>query len=318
MGLEALCVTDVAAEAMTLGHFDVGVWAAGYEQRAGWFIQSKLAPAGVERWYRAEFLENDQSLDGPRNRAVEIGEPFGGAPGHTEHDGHWIEVWNSVIDHHFRTDHAPVDILIDYSSMPRTVYGTALVEACGRSRHKVRSITFVYVPGVHGADIDGARRLVGLRSLIGLEGAPSMVGRDVAVVLGIGYEGTLAEALIDTFEIDKFSCFVGGKGSKSKSLQRSLDANVSVTRLAERVLATPIRSVAQTMSVIQKLCSWYAGRKTTMLVPIGPKSHVLSAMLVALESREVGFRWPRTLRTRPTQVGVGSKPKLCVTRVEFK
>lgn len=52
-----------------------------------------------------------------------------------------------------------------------------------------------------------------------------------------------------------------------------------------------------------------------MLVPLGPKPHVLAGILAAAVNPEIGFRWVTTSWERPVQVEVAKNQVPCVTSI---
>src|SRR5205085_2187925 len=118
----------------------------------------------------------------------------------------------------------PISVFVDVSSMPRAVYGPLLVEACRDSAGMVSEIVFAYVPGEHRGAISGHQQLDGLRAIAGLEGASCHDG-DPALVLGLGYDGVLAETVVDLFQLEHVSCMYADPGATAAGAQRCKDEN---------------------------------------------------------------------------------------------
>lgn len=127
-------INQMPAHRLVGEKFEVGFWAAGYERRSSWLIQSKYRPTHVKRWYRVEFEEHRDTLHAPRALQVKVGELLGKQAGKRYWDGYWRDLWNRTFEEHFSIVKRPLKVFIDYSSMPRTVYGTFFLEALRESK----------------------------------------------------------------------------------------------------------------------------------------------------------------------------------------
>lgn len=286
-------------------------------------MTSEFRPRSVARWYRVEFVEHASEHSAVDNRALGMGEILGGRPGHSEHDGWWTTVWREMLEKEHARVRRPLRIIVDYSSMPRCVYGTLFLEAMRRCRACVSQITGVYVPGHYEGGIDGSRCLIGLRTLVGLEGRqPSHVRgrrrRDPGFVLGLGYEGRIVEAMFDVFEIDAYSCLYADPGVDEASVEEGWSANQHVLSRADRIAVSPAWEVRRTAEVLEGLCRWYLASRPVVLVPLGPKPQTLAALLVAASWEDVAFRWPKTRRVRAVQVRPIPNREPYVVDVEFQ
>jgi hypothetical protein len=296
------CATADAVNLPTLA-FDLAVWAAGYEARSEWLVRSPFRPGSVDEWMKVEFEEDRHVHSAPRTLALDLGRLVGGRPGKRNWDGYWMATWSEELHVASRRRNRRLDVFVDYSSMPRTVYGT-LIMACLRSQ-AVRSLTLSYTPGHYGSEVDGARRLDGLRPLVGLEGR-SVHDREPAFVVGLGYDGALTRALMEVFQVGHFSVYWGDPGVTSDGAGRARAINAGILERAERHATAPAWSIGDSYVVAATLCDWYLPRRDVMLVPLGPKPHVIGGLLVAAMQPRVGFRWIKTGQSRPVEVKVPS------------
>lgn len=200
--------------------------------------------------------------------------------------------------------------------MPRTVYGTLLVECMRGSRSLIDSITLAYVPGSHASNVEGSRVVEGLRGLVGTEGASSHSG-STAFILGLGYDGAMVEAVVDLFQVSHFSCFYGDPGVLSDSVDRVLKANADVIEASDIVETTAAHSIGGAMRVVMKLHKWYAHRRDVLVVPLGPKPHVVGSLLAAAIDPSIGFRFPSGPIVWPVQVTVNSSTVPFMSRISF-
>lgn len=291
--------------------FDLGFWAAGYESRSSYIVRSEFKPQIPEdQWIRVEFAEDREAAFGHDARGLGLGTPLGGGPQKRSWDTNWRSLFERTIRAQADALGRRVRVFCDYSSMPRTVYGSILVSSLQMHEDLIELLTLAYVPGVHEPDINGCCQLNGLRTILGLEGH-SATDQSPALVLGLGYDGALAEALVDIYQFDRFSVFAAG-APDSMTLARCLHENRSVTKRAEFVEFVPLADTLATMESIDRQCRWYRDRRDVILVCLGPKPVVLASILIALLNPRIAFRCLRTGPSRPAEVQVlrGTAPLL--------
>jgi hypothetical protein len=200
--------------------------------------------------------------------------------------------------------------------MPRTVYGTLVRAALTSCRSLVESLTLAYVPGIHGKDVDGSRAIEGLRPLVGTEGKTTQ-DSSPAFILGLGYDGILAESVLELFQVSTFGCVYGRPGVYADSVDRVLSANAQVLRRAEIVAAAPAWSVHGAVLAFERVRGWFSGRDT-ILVPLGPKPHVLASILSAIADENLALRFPQVSKLTPVEVTVATGASPFVTRIVIR
>lgn len=290
-----------SAEDMAQRVFHVGAWFCGYEKRSPWLRNSPYCPPNVAQWYRVEVLEDREvhcavaNLDGASDVVL------GGAASHRNWDSHWRGVWRSTVQAAAESAKSPVSVFVDISSMPRAVYGALLIEAANELRDAIDSLVLGYVPGQHLGSYEGRQQLDGLRALAGLEGL-SNFDRDPALVLGLGYDGPLAEAVVDLFQMTHVSCVLADPGVSPDAAAKARVANHRVLERAELVETADVGDLSEWLDSLNRLVSWYSETRDVMLLPLGPKPQVVAGILCALEHPEVALRCLRTSSTRPVDV----------------
>ena len=301
-----------AADAASVS-YDLGVWAAGYEARSSWLIQSTYKPVHVGDWLRVEFIENRDAHSAPNTLSLRFGTLLGGAPGHRNWDGHWFQEWEHVISQASEQHGRAIRIFCDYSSMPRTVYGTLLSCAIKTLRSRVESITLSYVPGVHADNVNGSRTIEGLRSLIGTEGRTTR-DQTPAFVFGLGYDGLLTETVIELYQVGSFGCVYASPGVYPNSIERAVTAHAHVLSRAEIVATAPAWDIEEAALAFDRVRSWFFGRDV-LLVPMGAKPHVVASILIALADEALALRFPQVTEICPVQVTVGADAEPHTTRI---
>jgi hypothetical protein len=160
------------------------------------------------------------------------------------------------------------------------------------------------------------RIVEGLRGLVGTEGASNREG-PAAFILGLGYDGALAESVVELFQISHYSCFYGDPGVLRDSVARVLVANADLIDGGDIVETAAAHSIAAAMSVVMKLHRWYADRRDVLVVPLGPKPHVVGALLAAAVDSTIGFRFPSGPIVAPVQVTVRDGTVPFISRISF-
>lgn len=312
MEMEQLHAKDIVNQP-----YDIGVWLAGYEERSRWLVESEFWPSTLKgnKILRVELEEDRDVLSAPHTRRNAPGRLFNGKPGKRNWDGYWRRCWHDLLSSRAVKKMPPADVFVDISSMPRAIYGALLIEAYQNTK-LVNSITLAYVPGRHAPETDGARQLDGLRPLTGLEGQ-SNHDRDTALILGVGFDGSLAEAVVDLFQLDHYAIFYGVTEGHPENVRRAEEANCWLLELAELVQQTPVGDIGVTVSTISRLCDWYITSHDIMIVPLGPKTHIAASIIVSLLRPSVGFRSLRTSVTRPVQVTVTDDTIPMINRLTF-
>ena len=307
-------IEDLVPGSFSDQEYDIGAWAAGYEARSSWQIQSSYDPTRVDKWVRVEFVEGRGSHSAPQTLSIGRGELLGGKPGRRNHDGDWRARWESLLIAEWKLRERPLRVFVDYSSMPRTVYGP-LVIACTSGVVPLESLTLAYVPGLHDSNVDGSRTIEGLRSLAGLEGRSS-TGGTPAFILGLGYDGVLAEAIVELFQVDSFSCMYADPGVSTRAVERARESNRRLLDRSELVRTAPAWDCPSTTRIVRYLCDWYAGRDV-VLVPLGPKPQVLAAIIASIRYNAIALRFALTSRTHDVQVTVEGSARPYGTRLWF-
>lgn len=296
--------------------YDVGIWGCGYEKRAKWLI-THAPPEQVDRWFRVEWAEHRDKHSGPLNLAElsDVGEIACGEPIPRDWDGKFLKWWRTTIEEHRFRAARPLSVFVDYSSMPRTIYGQIVLDLVRRPG-LIREVVLAYVPGKYLSSLDGTRRLDGLRAIIGTEGR-RFDSVPPAAVMSLGYDGSLARAVIDLFQIDHFASVYASPGSTPDSEAIALGVNRDLILRSEVVGHAPLRSVGAAQELLLDVCGWYLERRSVMLVALGPKPHVLASILAALTNPKIALRWVRTRRpTTAVEVEATGEPP-CITRLSY-
>lgn len=309
VGSESFATSTVDSKTATERAYDLGIWFCGYEERSPWLIESPYRPNRVGKWLHVQVEEDRDAHAARRNLIRATGRMLGGRPAKRNWDGYWRQAWRQELRNSADQAGRSITVFVDVSSMPREVYGPLLVEACRDSAGMVSEIVFAYVPGEHRGSISGHQQLDGLRAIAGLEGSSRHDG-DPALVLGLGYDGVLADTVVDLFQLEHVSCMYADPGATLTAARRCKEENALLIARAELVETAPVQDLTSWMCSMERLAGWYESNRDVMLLSIGPKPQVIASMLFALRYPSVAFRCLRTSWTRPIDVGVptGAEP----------
>ncbi|MBZ5491303.1 MAG: hypothetical protein LAO76_10265 [Acidobacteriia bacterium] len=207
-------------------------------------------------------------------------------------------------------------ILIDYSSMSRLWYTAVLNWVRFFPGPGSIDVDLLYAVGHHKAEAPPVV-IKEILSLPGCEGLPLPLSKSVAV-FGLGFEGSAALCVLDRLEPDVLLCYLADPAAFPDYPDRTRNANKEVIALADACLKLPLFSVERCFGNLAELVSWHKSEAKTniTLVPMGPKPHVLAALLVAMRFEEVSCLRVGYLRHKPEQVGTTGD--IVTTRVEFK
>ena len=279
----ALQVQDIDFDDVCSEHYDVSIFASGYESRCT-HIPRLLSPANIANPLVFGFTEEPQAGKRPAN------------------DAYYFERWQRrpiplssddekpIYDQLQETTKAinrPIRILLDYSSMSRLWYAAVLNWTRFAAVEKPVIIDFVYAMGIYGEE----KQPMVIRDMVsipGCEGRAYRLRKSVAV-FGLGFHGLAALTVLDMLEADIVYVFLASPGSteeyvrKTKEINKELISNPKTASLLE----LPLGSIESCYRQLAETIAPYRQDGEITLVPMGPKPHVLASILVAMKFPEV-------------------------------
>lgn len=289
MDLRSLRINDESG-LLSAGDADICIFAAGYEPRCTFVYERLLSgekAAGLAD--RTLLLSFKTHREVPSRRAVDA--TF------SKRDSRWhLEIATddsrSLLEkvRSAARDVGPrcASILIDYSGMSRMLY-LSLLELL-KDGHKLR---YAYSIGKYdGFETNYPISAVGaIKSVPGLEGVP-LAERPKVYVFGLGFDAIGTRALVDRLEAGTLVTFWADPGA-------SPGAAATAERLNDRVIArshlsfcTDLRDVSGTVRLLDAIACETAPRAKLVLVPVGPKPHVIACGIVASQYQHVTLLAP--------------------------
>ncbi len=178
-------------------------------------------------------------------------------------------------------------IFVDYSSMSKIWYAAILSWARYLPDGAV-SIDFGYATGRPTIPY----RHSAIRSIEAIPGFEATTGSDAGVlVLGLGFDRFMTASVVDQMEPDKVVVFLADPSTDPKYVAYAKRVHASVlgqTVDADDVVAMPLLSVEESFRLLAEVVLPYTDRARVTIVPLGPKTHVLAALLVSMRFPHVG------------------------------
>lgn len=275
-------VLDSDMRSILATSYDIGFFASGYEERCTHIPklleQSKIARPVVLAFQELDRdeqrQENDQYF---KDQWVGFSTKLSG-----NQDGPIYEILQTAkID-----PSKPLRILVDYSSMSRVWYAGILNWARFTSSYKNIILDLVYSVGSH-QDTLPPMVISDFVSIPGCEGGAAPVFRSVAV-FGLGFEGLAALCVLDRLEPDEVYAYFASPAAFADYPARARAENQELIYHADATLELPLSSVAQTYSLLAELVAPHRSHAEVVMIPMGPKPHVLAAILLSMRFEEIG------------------------------
>lgn len=303
-------VTDSDMGSVVDEEYDMAFFASGYEERCI-HVPQQLRQSRIQH---ACVLGFQEIKDGPERSANDdyFAKNWSGArvTMSTNDDGPVYELLRAQLP--LLGDH--VHMLVDYSSMSRLWYASLLNWARFAPSMKELTIDLAYAVGNHQREL---RPMVinDVLCIPGCEGGAGPIARSVAV-FGLGFEGRAALCVLDRLEPDEVYAFLASPAAFGDYPKRAREENAELIKHADKAVELPLGSVERTYSALAELVAPHRTNAGITLIPMGPKPHVLAAVLLAMRFTEISCLRVSGRRVSPEHVGTTGD--VVVTRVEFK
>lgn len=191
------------------------------------------------------------------------------------------------------TDSGPgVRVAVDISCMDRDLIAWLVAELSQFESREVLSVDYYYTPGKYTPGLFGSAGTITVnRPARGLEGWATYPDRPLACVVGLGYEGELALAAVESLEPSGLYAYsprgvdeqydVVVEANNADFLRSMSEPCVFYNIKEPLTLYRSLHSLARTLSLECRL----------VLVPLGPKIFALASALVASTYAEHVSMW---------------------------
>lgn len=209
----------------------------------------------------------------------------------------------------------PIKILVDYSVMTRTWYSAILTWARFSSLQTKIELDFVYACGKYLSEF-GPLSISEIVSLPGFEGVSGGFRRTTAF-FGLGYDKYATLAVYDRLEPDSIYCCIAQRYLGDQNAEKVLRENdILVDAASGQLLHLPLTDVSLAFSLLSDQILSLDRTTHMVMVPMGPKTHVLATLLAALRMPWITCLHAKGERSEPVQVEAAGP--LSISRVVFQ
>lgn len=292
-------------------YYNLGIFASGFEARATFFarqIEKKI----LGNCIILGFSGSSETLSRKENDSYFITE-FEKPIISLQDEAHDSDIFKLLDRLSGNSRGAVFRILVDYSVMTRTWYAAILTWARFATDFSSIEIDFVYAAGSYLSEFDPLS-ISEIECLPGFEGVSGGF-RSTTAIFGLGYDRYATLAVYDRLEPDAIYCCIARKSADDPNAVRVLNENEVVVEAASKVISLPLTNVSEAFRILCDHVISFERDSHIVVVPMGPKSHVLVTLLVALRLPWLTCLHARGQRTRPVQVVATGV--LSISRVSF-
>jgi hypothetical protein len=305
-------VADITVEELPSRQYDLAIFASGFEERCI-HVAGLVTRENVDECIVFGFQEGSTDFSRPTN------------------DDHFEKNWvdditiarddnsTAIYDRlrHVRLkENGTYKILVDYSTMSRLWYGSILNWIRYSDGNSNIEVDFLYSRGVY-KDKFSPLVIEDILAIPGFEGSPISDAQSLAI-FGLGFDGIAALGAFDQIEPNIVYAYLASPGaSEGYAEQAKKENKLFLSEYVRKLLEIPIYSVEVTLKRLTELISPHRGETNIIIIPMGPKPHVLAAMLLCLRF-EKELTCLRVRGKRKPRVDVEARGSIVATRVYFK
>jgi hypothetical protein len=274
-------VTDIADDVLYTSKYSAAIFASGFEERCTYFPK-KTPNYNIENAIVFGFKEGRECKQREAN------------------DRYYLDNWVNDIIITSSGDETPIydvlnsikynksddiRLLVDYTSMSRLWYAGILNWSRFAQNFKTITIDMVYSPGIHREKTE-PMVIKNILSIPGCEGGAVPLFKSVAV-FGLGFDGLAPLCVLEKLEPDLYYVYFASPTIFPDYPNKVRKENQELIRDAKGVLELPLSSVEKTFAHLGEIVSLHKSEADITFVPMGPKPHVLAAILLSLRFEEV-------------------------------
>lgn len=303
-------VQDTTFSRVSEEEFDLAIFASGFEPRSVHVASKLTATVGATIVLGFKELPEDESRVANDLYFTERSQaPVTNAAGD---DGPIYSLLTRALG---GVDRRGIRILVDYSSMSRVWYA-AILNWARYARHLDSvTVTLLYSVGEHREPVTPLR-ITEIVSIPGCEGSSTPLVQSVAI-FGLGFDGVGPLCVLDQLEPDVVYAYLASPSMfKDYPIITRKHNRELIDHHARSTFGLPLDSVEQTFRQLTEIISPHRISSDITIVPMGPKPHVLAAILLAMRFEEVGCL--RVVGQRSHQERVTAQGPVLATEVEFR
>lgn len=314
-------VTDLHVSSLTDRHYDLLILASGYEERCR-NIAELLEPSNISSTLILGFEEHVDAGHREYNRNF-LAKKFGCNEHILSFDSEEA-IFKLLSSANLPRDRV-ASVLIDYSSMSRMWYNSIIEFFNFGFDGQGARLTMGYTVGkyIDVPPIDNLKEadfaVEDVLCLPSLEGGGVRTRKSVALV-GLGFEWVPPFGVVEALEPDTVYGFIAEPGAfpEYPGVAEARNETFINEYCRERLLRLPLRSVEAAYKGLGGVVAPHLGAANIIIVPMGPKPHVLASIVVASRFREVTCLYAKGTRHRPPEVKAASPMDIVVTCIEIE
>ncbi|HEX2935639.1 MAG TPA: hypothetical protein VHO72_09830 [Bacteroidales bacterium] len=272
MELENACQTS--SDQLKGVNFDAFIAVSGYESRSS-FLATQINTSAIPKKIVLAFAEKKELLYRELNdkKYKELGFTFVEAPSHNPQQ--LPEIMDDIIEDISKDD---VNILIDYSSMPKIWYSEILNYFNSQEDLSNVNLWFSYSPSSF---------IKSISSISNKYHDPikptALSNKPIALILGLGYEKGRTEDISKQLNAQVTYAFYANPSVDNRYVNEVLSNNESVLKKIsnEKIIPYTIFDLNSVSETLTQLCINLRMDHQVLLVPVGPKPFTLMCFILA-------------------------------------
>jgi hypothetical protein len=272
MELDNAC--QIPSDQLTRVNFDAFIAVSGYESRSS-FLATKINVSAIPKKIVLAFAEKKELLYRELNdkKYKELGFTFVDAPSHNPQC--LPQIMDNVIGDISKDD---VNILIDYSSMPKIWYSELLNYFNNQEDLTNVNLWFSYSPSSFIKSISS----ISNKYHDPIKPA-ALSNKPIALILGLGYEKGRTEDISKQLNAQVTYAFYANPSVDDRYVSEVLSNNESVLKKisTERIIPYTIFDLNSVSDTLTQLCINLRMDYQVLLVPVGPKPFTLMSFILA-------------------------------------
>jgi len=303
-------ISDISIPEIISEQYDLGIFAAGFERRSN-SVPLFLKPRNFKKVLVFGFIEEKDYESRENNNT------------------YFLENWAETIILVSANDEGEIyttlnnldlnqqdslKILIDYSSMSRLWYAGILNWLKFNENYKNVIVDFCYSAGEYKNEVQPlfVEKII---SIPGCEGSTQNFSKSVAI-FGLGFDGSSTLWALDRLEPDIVFAYYANPSIFPDYPERTRRQNSELlNEYASGILEIPLLSCESTFRYLGELISTYINNSDITIIPMGPKPHILSAILLSFRFKEITCLYINGKRER-TEL-INPTGHYAVSRVSF-
>jgi hypothetical protein len=309
-------VIDLTVDAVIDRRYDVALFASGYESRCTALAQ-RLSRDNARVFDVLGFQENGLLPDGTARSNKCFRDLFAVEPAQFQNSLE-ARLQQHLKNINRKSGVGPISILVDYSSMSRSTYASVINFARLGSYANRIEIDFCYSIGKYGDSFEEELSQLSVDSITtlpGFEGLSATRGESIAV-LGLGFTPLAAFGALEKLQPTHTLAFFADPGALEGYAEICMRANKSLLQSADFQMGLPLKSVETVYKRLAESLAPYLKLRQITMIPMGPKPHVLAALLLSSKFRPMACLYAKTSRNKVSDIPPTGE--VVVTRVRYE